>query len=131
MYPLLLKEHMIIFLFEIWLLLPVNSGSLKRIDYPKQICLAHPRSFECFHCSYIFFETNPTKFMSIQFAAQTRLPVYMKLIFELVMRKPTFSICENKDADQLCGSRTADQRLCFRYTDSTIPLLPKYEFSSI
>ena len=28
-----------------------ESGSLKRIDYPKQICLAHPLSFECFHCS--------------------------------------------------------------------------------
>ena len=36
-----------------------------------------------------------------------------------------FCICENKDADH----READQRLCFRYTDSTIPLLPKYEIS--
>ena len=32
-----------------------------------------------------------------------------------VMRKPTFCICENKDADQLRGNREADQRLCFRY----------------
>ena len=47
------------------------------------------------------------------------------------MRKPDFSICENKDADQLRGDREADQRLCFRYTDSTIPLLPKYEISSL
>ena len=47
------------------------------------------------------------------------------------MRKPAFCICENKDADQLRGNREADQRLCFRYTDSTIPLLPKYEISSI
>ena len=46
------------------------------------------------------------------------------------MRKPTFCICENKDADQLCGNRTTDQRLCFRYLDSTIPLLPKYKISS-
>ena len=38
------------------------------------------------------------------------------------MRKPTFCICENKDADQLRGNREADQRLCFRYIDSTIPL---------
>ena len=44
-----------------------------------------------------------------------------------VMRKPTFCICENKDADQLRGNREADQRLCFRYTDSTIPLFPKSE----
>ena len=49
----------------------------------------------------------------------------------LVMRKPGFCTCENKDADQLCGDRTADQRLCFRYMDSTIPLLPKSEISSL
>ena len=47
------------------------------------------------------------------------------------MRKPTFCICENKDADQLRGNREADQRLCFRYIDSTIPLLSKSEISSI
>ena len=49
----------------------------------------------------------------------------------LVRRKPDFCICENKDADQLRSNREADQRLCFRYTDSTIPLLPKYEISSL
>ena len=47
------------------------------------------------------------------------------------MRKPDFCICENKDADQLRGNREADQRLCFRYTDSTIPLLPRSEISSL
>ena len=47
------------------------------------------------------------------------------------MRKPAFCICENKDADQLRGDREADQRLCFRYTDGTIPLLPKSEISSV
>ena len=49
------------------------------------------------------------------------------------MRKPTFCISENKDADQLHGYREADhreavQRLCFRLIDSTIPLLSKSEF---
>ena len=34
------------------------------------------------------------------------------------MRKPTFCICENKDADQLRGNREADQHLCFRYIDT-------------
>ena len=48
-----------------------------------------------------------------------------------VMRKPALCICENKDADQLCGNREADQRLCFRYTDSTIPLLPTFEISNL
>ena len=42
------------------------------------------------------------------------------------MRNPAFCICENKDTDQLCSNCAADQRLCFRYTFSTIPLLPKY-----
>ena len=36
------------------------------------------------------------------------------------MRKTAFCICENKEADQLRDNREADQRLCFRYTDSTI-----------
>ena len=47
------------------------------------------------------------------------------------MRKPTFCICENKDADQLCGNHEADQRLCFRYIDSTIPILSKSETSKL
>ena len=47
-----------------------------------------------------------------------------------VKRKPTFCICENKDADQLRGNCKADQRLCFCYIDSTIPLLSKFQASS-
>ena len=39
------------------------------------------------------------------------------------MRKPAFCICETKGADQ--------HRLCLRYTDSTIHLLPKSEISSL
>ena len=42
-----------------------------------------------------------------------------------VMRKPYFCKCENKDADQL------DQRLCFHYMDSAIPLLLKSEISRL
>ena len=47
-----------------------------------------------------------------------------------LMGKPTMCIGENKDADQLRGNREPDQRLCFPYTDSTIPLLLKSEISS-
>ena len=46
------------------------------------------------------------------------------------MRKPDFCLGENKGADQLRGNREADQRLCFRYSDSTIPLLLIFEISS-
>ena len=45
--------------------------------------------------------------------------------------KPTICIGENKGADQLRGNREADQRLCFRHSDSTIPLLLKSEISSV
>ena len=47
------------------------------------------------------------------------------------MRKQAIRICENKDADQLRGNREADQRLCFRYMDSTIPLLSKSKISRL
>ena len=46
------------------------------------------------------------------------------------MGKPTICICENKGADQLRGNREADQRLCCRYSDSTIPLLLKSEIQA-
>ena len=63
---------------------------------------------------------------------KVRLKVLMYLLYSSrVVRKPAFCICENKDADQLRGNREADQHLCFRYTDGTMPLLPKSEISSL
>ena len=53
------------------------------------------------------------------------------MIIEPRREKTGYCICENKDADQLRGNREADQRLCFRHTDSAIPLLPKSEVSSL
>ena len=47
-----------------------------------------------------------------------------------VTRKPDFYLCENKGADQLRSNCEADQRLCFRYMDSTLSLLIKSEISS-
>ena len=46
------------------------------------------------------------------------------------MGKPTICIGENKGADQLRSNCEADQRLCFRYSDSIVPLLLKSEISS-
>ena len=64
----------------------------------------------------------------------TQIPVWKPLAADKnlsrLMGKPTICIGENKDADQLRGNREADQRLCFRYSDSTIPLLLKSEISS-
>ena len=60
------------------------------------------------------------------------LDYYLTLkTYEPRPEKKDFCICENKAADQLCGNRTTDQQLCFRYMDSTIPLLPKSEISSL
>ena len=47
------------------------------------------------------------------------------------MRKPAIFIWENKDADQLHSICATDQRLCFPYTDSTIPLLSNPKFMSL
>ena len=45
--------------------------------------------------------------------------------------KACFCICENKDPDQLRRNHAADQCLRFRYTNSSIPLLPKSEISRL
>ena len=47
------------------------------------------------------------------------------------MGKPTKCLGKNKGADQLRSNCEADQRLCFRYTDSTIPLLSNSKISSL
>ena len=45
--------------------------------------------------------------------------------------KPTIFIGENKGADQLRNHCEADQRLCFRHTDTTFPLLSKSKVPSL
>ena len=77
---------------------------------------------------YMFLnETLCQTFSSVQY-----LNLDVNYNLSRFVRKPTFCTCENKDADQLRGNREADQRLCFRYIDSTIPLLshPKFQASS-
>ena len=56
-----------------------------------------------------------TSHRDITWGCLAQLSPNFHLNMSLVMRKPAFCICENKDADQLRGNR-----LCFRYTDSTI-----------
>ena len=52
-------------------------------------------------------------------------------LFEPHSEKTGFYLCENKGANQLLSNCEADPCLCFRYTDSTIALLPKSELSSL
>ena len=42
-----------------------------------------------------------------------------------------FAYAKTKTQISFRGNREADQRLCFRYLDSTIPLLPKSKISSL
>ena len=60
----------------------------------------------------------------------TNSAVYLQHM-SLVMRKPAFCICENKDADQLCGNCEADQRLCFRCIASKILFFLNLKFQAI
>ena len=55
----------------------------------------------------------------------------VRRVFEPRHEKTNICLCKNKDADQLRGNREADQRLCFCYIDSTIPLLPKSLITSL
>ena len=54
-----------------------------------------------------------------------------KVIFEPRREKTRFFYMRDKDADQLPNNREADQRLCFHYAGSTIPLLSESEISSL
>ena len=61
----------------------------------------------------------------------TNTDYFSDVIMEPCYEKTGFLQIENKDADQLRGIHEADQRLCFRYTDRTIPLLSKSKVSSL
>ena len=69
--------------------------------------------------------------LALKFKSPLSYKTSPEIKLSIVMRKPDFCICENKDADQLRSNCAADQRLCFRYTDSTIPLLPKSRISTL
>ena len=43
------------------------------------------------------------------------------------MRRSDLCIGKNKGEDQLRSTYAVDQCLCFRYMDSKIPLLPKFQ----
>ena len=65
------------------------------------------------------------------YIVKLRLTLWYTLFEPRHAKTGLLHICENKDADQFRGNREADQRLCFRYTDSTIPLPPTSEISSL
>ena len=78
-------------------------------------------------CKNSFFMTRFKPVFSLRL---TFLPSHVPQL-SLFMRKPAFCICENKDPDQLRSNCAADQRLCCRFTNSTLRLLPKSEIISL
>ena len=60
----------------------------------------------------------------------TIVPHIWHIYLSRLMGIPTICIGENKGTDQLRSNCEADRRLCFRYTDSSIPLLSKSKISS-
>ena len=52
-------------------------------------------------------------------------------LFEPRHKKICFLHMGNKGTDQLSRNSAADQRLCFRYIDSSIPVLLKSKISSL
>ena len=66
---------------------------------------------------------NNENYVDWHVTLHTVVPEVVEVDLSRLMGKQTICIGENKDADQLRGNREADQRLCFRYSDSTIPLL--------
>ena len=79
---------------------------------------------------WVFFSTIWLLHLSKQRKFHTKHWFVCSSYLSRIVRKPDFCLGENKGADQLRGNREADQRLCFRYSDSTIPLLLKSEISS-
>ena len=79
---------------------------------------------------YLYVLLLPVKLMAIQLNEKTKNQSLVRYLMSCCTRKTTVCICENKDADQRSYCE-AVQRLCYCYTDSTIPLLSKSKISSI
>ena len=111
------------------LILTVIFTTVKRTIFRPKIVILFLNFAQNINCGY-------SRIHNLCFRAKLRTLMYTPCkphiyYMSRIMRKPDFCICENKRIDQLRGNRKADQRLCFHYTDSTIPLLPKSEISSL
>ena len=97
-------------------------SDLRKTDF----CLCENKGADQHLCFHYTDSTIPLLPKSETFKLRAIFCSYAGL-FVSDLRKTDFCLCENKGADQPCSNCTADQRLCFRYMDSKIPLLPKSE----
>ena len=85
----------------------------------------------CFFFS-LFFSKSSTLFWTVYFRLFDSFTIRKQSARSIEMRrlmgKPTICTGENKGFDQLRSNCQADQRLCFHYTVSTMPLLSKPKF---
>ena len=93
-------------------------------------------------CFYICFEvspSNPATLTSLNEKIKESLTRAVGFFnfhhlnhMSRIVRKPAFCICKNKSKSALRNRNSeTDKRLCFRYTHSTTPLLPKSKISSL
>ena len=78
---------------------------------------------------WLISEYGFSKFIIIEISDVHTRTAHHAYTFEPRYDKTGFLHMQKKDTDS--GNPEADQRLCFRYIASTIPLLPKYKISSL
>ena len=124
--------HMVLHIQMLQCLTKMNGvckiNHLLPINYYAHILFINTLFIKSLNCTFYlqqFFFFFPCIDSATARDTQKRVLQYEKLdkYMSRHMRKPTICICENKGAE-------ADQRLCFRYTDSKIPLLSKSKISS-
>ena len=103
-------------------LLPWTTHDIKRTLCKGTVCMTSAKGTDALQTDNPALNLNIILVIETIKEAQNRyikiLGITIRCIFDdmsRTMRKPTFSICENKDIDQLRGNHEADQRLCFRY----------------
>ena len=130
LFMLLYVTEMYIFLFTIFLKNILLFSCIASWFHDKSLIqIVSIYSCQKFTSLYFFFKLC----FEIQIHELFLLQQYsiFSCYLSLVVRKPAFCICENKDADQLHSNCAADQRLCFRYIDSSLPLLSKSKISRL
>ena len=106
----------------------MSTVHIKQVYFTDKVNDANKNNITCAALKdEILFELYENDDFTIEYTAKAAISPS----FEPRREKNVFLYMRKKDADQLRGDREADQRLCFRYTDSTIPLLSDSEISCL
>ena len=106
-------------------------GTVPLCKVLEMFILAHNKSTECRAAVTIIFESFH-KQNHLEGRLLNRISLPEHYIYDHRHEKTCFSLhMRNEGKDQLRGNPAAYQRLCFRYIDGTIPLLPQTEIASL